>query len=293
MIVVFGSINADLIFPLAALPLPGQTLLADGMTVQPGGKGANQACAAALDGANVVLAGAVGTDALADPALARLREAGVDLSRVRSAPGPTGCAAILTGRDGRNQIVVASGANAAARADQVEDALLTPRTILLTQMEADPAQTAALIRRARAAGARILHNHAPARPLDRDALASLDILLVNEDEADWLARELAAPGAGAASLSRTLGITVIRTLGSAGVQWSTANATGHLPAPAIKAVDTTAAGDCFAGVLAAALDRSQDLPSALHRATTAASLSCTRPGSQQSLPTRKETDAAL
>ena len=295
MVVVFGSINADLIFPLETLPTPGQTLIADGMSVQPGGKGANQACAAARDGARVVMAGTVGSDSLAEGALALLRKAGADVSRVATVPGATGCAVILTDRAGRNEIVVASGANLAARAACVEDALLGPGTVVLTQMEADPGETAALIVRARRAGARVLHNLAPARAMDRDVLAQVDLLLVNEDEADWLASSLGLSGAkaGAGALAEALGVTVVRTLGGEGVAWDGPGGGGRMAAPKVEVVDTTAAGDCFAGVLAAGLERGEALEAALRRAVVAASLSCTRAGSQGSLPSREETDEFL
>src|SRR6185312_15782907 len=126
MIVVFGSINLDLIFPLPRIPVSGETVLTPTIRVEPGGKGANQAVAAARDGAQVVLAGAVGRDALAAGALRLLRAADVDLSRVIETDASTGCAAIAVDPAGANAIVVGSGANLLARADQVEDALLSP-----------------------------------------------------------------------------------------------------------------------------------------------------------------------
>lgn len=119
MLTVFGSINADLVFPVPSLPTPGETILAAALHLQPGGKGANQAAAAALDSADIALIGAVGTDPLADIALAYLRELKIDLARVVTVPGPTGCASICTDPEGRNQIVVAPGANRIARAASV------------------------------------------------------------------------------------------------------------------------------------------------------------------------------
>ncbi|HYZ60959.1 MAG TPA: PfkB family carbohydrate kinase, partial [Acetobacteraceae bacterium] len=190
MILVFGSINLDLIFAVDQLPAPGETVLGPGVALQPGGKGANQAVAAARDGAQVIMAGAVGRDALAPAAFALLREAGVDLHRVIEVDAATGCAAICTDRQGRNLIAVGSGANLLVRDAQVEDALLRPDTTLVLQMEVDPAQTASLIRRASAAGSRIVLNLAPAAPLDPAALRLVDILVVNEHEAAWLARHL-------------------------------------------------------------------------------------------------------
>jgi ribokinase len=292
MIVVFGSINLDLIFALPAIPRAGETLLGRQVRIEPGGKGANQAVAAARDGAAVVLAGAVGRDALATDALAMLIAAGVDLTRVARTEAATGCAAIAVDPQGRNAIAVGSGANLFARADQIGDALLTPRTTLLLQMECDAAETAALIRRARGAGCRILLNLAPAALLDSDALGMLDLLVVNETEAAWLAGQLGTE-ADAASLAAALGIDVARTLGEQGAELATGKSTLAIPAHPVEAVDTTAAGDCFMGVLAAALDRGTRLPDAMRRAATAAALACTRPGSQGSLPLAAETDAAL
>ncbi len=288
MIVCFGSINLDLIVPVARLPAPGETVLGGDCRMEPGGKGANQAVAAARDGAAVAMVGAVGTDALAAPALALLTEAGADLTALQRHDGPTGCALIAVDGEGRNQIVVAPGANAAVRATQLADARLGPETTLLLQMELPPAETEAVIARARAAGARIVLNLAPALPLSDDALRAVDVLVVNEAEAEWLAGRLGT-GATADALAAHLGVAVVRTLGADG-----AEAPGlAVPAPAVVPVDTVAAGDCFTGVMAAELDRGATLAAAIRRAVTAASLACTRPGSQRSLPSRAETDAAL
>ena len=292
-VVVFGSINADLIFVVATLPTPGQTLMASAMTVGPGGKGANQAVAAARDGAPSIMAGAVGQDSLSSAAMAGLVAAGVDVSRVARCNAPTGCASICTDRDGSNQIVVAPGANHKASADAVDSALLGPETVLVTQMETDLEETAAIIRRAKVSGARTIHNLAPAAPLAPDALRLVDLLVVNEDEADWLARHEGLSGSDAVALHAGLGITVIRTLGSQGVEWAGRDERGRLAAAPVRAVDTTAAGDCFVGVLAASLHRGEALSSAICRANVAAAIACTRRGSQSSLPNAAEIDATL
>jgi ribokinase len=292
MILCFGSINLDLIFPLPALPQRGQTVLGRGMRVEPGGKGANQAVAAARDGAQTLLAGAVGSDAFADQALATLRAAGVDLSRVRYADSSTGAAAICVDPAGHNQIAVASGANLLARAAQVEDALLRPGTTVLLQAETDLGETAALIHRARAGGARVVLNLAPAAPIGAEALRAVDVLVLNEDEGGWLGTELRT-GRNAASLRAALGVAVVVTMGERGLEAATADGHLELEAHQVAVVDTTAAGDCFTGVLAAGLDRGLTMTDALRRANVAAALCCSRPGSQRSLPTGKETDAAL
>ena len=292
MIICFGSINLDLIFPLPELPRAGQTVLGRAMRVEPGGKGANQAVAAARDGAKVLFAGAVGQDAFAAQATALMEQAGVDLSRVLRADTSTGCAAICVDAEGHNQIAVASGANLLARADQVEDALLVRGNTLLVQAETDLAETATLIRRARAGGVRVVLNLAPAAPLDHDALRAVDVLVVNEEEGSWLGTSLAA-GTSAASLRAAVGADVVMTLGGDGLAAATRDGTFELPVHKVAVVDTTAAGDCFTGVLAAALDRGMSITDAIRRANVAAALACTRAGSQGSLPLAIETDAAL
>ena len=234
------------------------------------------------------MAGAVGRDALAEAALGGLRAAGIDVSRVAAADLATGCAAICTDRDGRNLIAVGSGANLLARAEQVEDALLGPATTLVLQGELDPDETAALIRRAREGGARILLNLAPAGPLDPAALRLVDLLIINEHEADWLAARFSTE---AHELHEALGLTVVRTLGERGAAYAGPEGSGNVAALPVEAIDTTAAGDCFTGVLAAALDRGLALPEGLQRASVAAGLCCARRGSQASLPERAAIDA--
>jgi ribokinase len=292
MIVVFGSINLDLSFAVQHIPAPGETVLCPNIRIEPGGKGANQAVAAARDGARVVMAGAVGRDALAAGALRLLREAGIDLSRTIETKASTGCAAITVDPDGANAIAVGSGANQLVRADQIEDALLAPSTTLLLQMEVPAAETAALIRRAHARGARTVFNLAPALPLPDDVLRMVDLLVANESEAAWLARDRGC-SADAAALRLALGVDVVRTLGADGIDAASAKGSLHVAAHKIVPVDTTAAGDCFVGVLAAALDRGVPLAVALQRANTAAAVCCTRAGSQTSVPTAEETNGFM
>ena len=203
-VLVFGSVNADLVFAVPELPAPGRTVLGEAYRALPGGKGANQAVAAARDGARAALAGAVGRDPLADVALSAARVAGVDISRVAATDAPTGCAAICVDPAGRNQIAVAAGANALARAAQVEDAALGPDVVVVLEMEVPPTETAGLVARARARGARTVLNLAPAGPLPGGALRALDLLVVNEHEAAWLAARLGC-GADAAALRAALG----------------------------------------------------------------------------------------
>jgi ribokinase len=292
MILVFGSINLDLIFALDGLPVPGRTVLGPGVRMEPGGKGANQACAAARDGARVVMAGAVGRDALAEGALPALEAAGVDLTRVARVEAATGCAAICVDREGRNQIAVGSGANLEVREAQVEDALLGPATTLVLQMEVDAEETARLIRRAHARGARIVLNLAPAHPLPAEVLRQVDVLVVNEDEAATLGAALGCEAA-AAPLHGRLGVAVVVTLGGEGAEAASPEGVLRVAGCPVAVRDTTGAGDCFTGVLAASLDRGEALADAMRRANLAAALACTRIGAQAALPLREEIDAAL
>ena len=293
MIVVFGSINLDLIFAVRELPAPGQTVAAPAMRVEPGGKGANQALAAARDGASVAFSGAVGDDPFAADALKLMRAAGIDLTRVATMPGSlTGVASICVDARGENLIAVASGANLRARADQVEDALLGPGTTVLLQMEVDPGETAALVRRAKARGARVVLNLAPAGDLPGAPWRDLDVLIANEDEAAWLAAR-AGTAATPDGLRGAFGCDVVVTLGSRGLDAATRQGAFRLAALDVTVRDTTAAGDCFTGVLAAGLDRGLDIGAALLRANAAAALCCTQPGTQTSLPMAAATELLL
>jgi ribokinase len=291
VITVFGSINLDLSFSLPNIPRPGETVLGPAVRLEPGGKGANQAVAAARDGATVIMAGAVGRDALAEGALVLLRAAGVNLDRVQRVDASTGCAAIAVDPDGNNAIAVGSGANLFARAGQVEDSLLRTNTTVVLQMEVRADQTAELIARARAGGARVVLNLAPAAALPEAALRSVDVLVVNETEAAWLASHLACQDSAVSLRDRLGGVAVVLTRGGDGADIASEHATWHEPARQVQAIDTTAAGDCFVGVLAHRLDRGETLRAAIRRASTAAALCCTRHGSQGSLPTSPETDA--
>ncbi|WP_158746940.1 ribokinase [Acidisphaera sp. L21] len=287
-IVVFGSINLDLIFAMDALPEPGQTRLARRFSMQPGGKGANQAVAARRAGAVVHMVGAVGEDDLAPLALAGMMESGVDLAHLRRIPGvATGCAGVATDIAGRNQIAVALGANALLSADDLPVILTTPGSVLLVQMEAEPQQVAAVMRRAYVSGMHVVLNLAPAGLLPKEVLAAASLIVVNEDEADFLSAQFGCE-ATAAALHLVLGVTVIRTLGGEGAEAAGPDGPVRVTPPRIHVVDTTAAGDCFVGTLAAAVSKGLPLHDGIQRACIAASLACTVAGSQQSLPLAAE-----
>jgi len=288
MIVVFGSINVDLIVPVARLPRPGETVLGGDYALLPGGKGANQALAARRAGAEVVLAGAVGADPFADAALDRLRGEGVDTRLVRVVEQPTGCAAIMVSSEGENMIAVAPGANASARSYQLPDDLLGAGTTLVAQMEVPPGETAQLIRRLRMRGGYSLLNLAPALPIDAALWTEIDLAVANKDEA------AAATGSDPEGLARRLRQGLVVTRGAAGAVAILRDGTRiEVPPLAIEPVDTTGAGDTFVGVLAAALDLGSTLEIALRRATAAAGLACLARGAQTAMPDAAAIAAAV
>ena len=287
MILVFGSINIDVIVPVPALPAPGQTVLGGDHALLPGGKGANQALAARRAGAAVRMAGAVGGDSFAGLALANLRRDGVDLDLVRRVDRPTGCALIMVGADGENLIAVASGANRLAAAATVPDAALGPATTLVCQMEVPAAENWTMIHRVCAAGGRAVLNLAPAAPLDPAILGEIDILVANEGEAIAL-------GGDSASLAARLRQALVVTRGAAGaIAFLAAGGRIEIPALSIEPVDTTGAGDTFVGVLATGLDHDRSLDTALHEASAAAGLACLARGAQSAIPDRTAIELAV
>jgi ribokinase len=287
MIVVFGSINVDLICPVPHLPQPGETVLGRDHALLPGGKGANQALAARRAGSEVVLAGAIGRDPFASTALHLLHRDGVDTKLVREVDRPTGCAAILVSSSGENAIAVSPGANSAVRSGWVPDELLNAKTTLVAQMEVPFAETAALIRRAQLRGVRCVLNVAPALPVDAALLPAIDVLVANE-------REAAALGPDPIELARRLQRGLVITRGAAGAIASLSDGRRlEVPALPVDAVDTTGAGDTFIGVLAASLDVGSNLEQALRRASAAAGLVCLQYGAQPAIPDAAAIDAAM
>lgn len=267
-VIVFGSAIADLLFNLPRLPAAGETVLGQAGVTQPGGKGANQARAAARAGASVAFAGAVGDDSNATLLRAALEADGVDCRWLWHEDAPTGLACVMVDRAGDNQIAVSPGANARARQATIPDADLAGATLLL-QMEVPAAENAALMTRARARGARSILNLAPAAPLP----GTPDILVVNEPEAAFLAAMLGCD-ARAGGLQAALGCTVLRTLGAAGAE----SAAGQVAGFAVGVVDTVGAGDAWCGALAAALVDGAPLEMAMRFANAAGALACTRRG---------------
>jgi ribokinase len=297
MIVVFGSVNIDLVCRTDHHPRPGETVPGSDYQLIPGGKGANQALAARRAGASVAMVGAVGDDDMAAAALAELTSAGVDLSALVRRGPTTGMAIITVDRHGENTIVLSPGANARLAHTDLAAVRLGANDIVLLQMEVPLAESLAAASAARAAGARIMLSIAPFLPVEREALAMADIILVNETEAADLARHLglaAGPDGAAtvATLAASLGRTVIATLGAEGAVAAGGGETIAVPSLPIEPVDTTGAGDTFAGVLAAYLDRGENLETAMLYAAVAGSLACTQMGAQPSFPQKSAIEEA-
>ena len=284
MVVVFGSINVDLVARVPRLPAPGETIAGSSLATLPGGKGANQALAARHAGAAVTLVGAVGRDGFAAVALANLAAAGVDLTHVAAADTPTGVALVNVDDRGENVITVVPGANARVRADEVADALLAPGGTLLMQLEVPLAEVVALAHRAHARGTTVVLNAAPALAVPAALLGDLDVLVVNEHEAATCAKAWRLPesptGFVAAATER-FGVAVVLTMGARGALTQVGGDVVRVAPPAIEVVDTTGAGDAFTGALAAALDRGSGLATALAEGVRAGADACTHAGAQR------------
>jgi len=288
-VAVVGSLNLDLVIRVAELPGPGETVSGGDLFRNPGGKGANQAVAAARLGRRVAMVGCVGDDQAGHELLASLEAAGVDGSGVRVVEGvPSGTACITVSEDGENQIVVSPGANARLTPDDVAAAAaVRSAAVTLLQLEV-PLETVAAA--ARAAGGRVVLNPAPVPALPAELLGRIDVLVPNRVELARLAGgpvprtvEQAAELAG-----RLGGRAVVVTLGADGALVVEDGRAGHVPAVPVRPVDTTAAGDAFCGGLADALAGGAGLQEAARRAVRVAAAACLRPGAQASLPTPAE-----
>ena len=283
MIVVFGSVNLDLVARVERLPRPGETVAGLAFAAHAGGKGANQALAARRAGAEVALVSAVGRDDFARAALRAVESAAIDLSRVARVDAPTGVALIHVDARGENCITIVAGANAQVDPASLPDELLQAGTTLVMQLEVPLDAVTTVAARARARGARTVLNAAPAHALPPALLAVIDVLIVNEIEADAIASGLevpAAPDAFARAVYRRFGCATIVTLGARGALMAVDRTLVRAPAPPVHVLDTTGAGDAFSGAFAAALDRGEPWPRALAAGVAAGSLACTMAGAQ-------------
>ncbi|MFJ7265920.1 ribokinase [Streptomyces sp. NPDC099050] len=290
-IAVLGSTNMDLVAYVSKAPRLGETVTGRDFRTVPGGKGANQAVAAARCGAEVVMIGAVGADGFGVRLRSALTGAGVETAALRTVEGASGTAHITVDDEGGNSIIVIPGANALVTSLEPGDAArIGSADSLLLQLELPLEAVLAGALAARAHGVRTILTPAPAQPLPAELLAATDLLVPNEHEAAALTGLTDVHLAAAALLQDVPEVVV--TLGAAGVLYA---ARGReplsVPAPRVRAVDTTAAGDTFVGALAVALGEGRPMPDALRWASAAAALSVQRPGAQDSMPTRSQTDA--
>jgi ribokinase len=299
-ILVVGSANTDMIVKAERIPKPGETILGGEFVTAAGGKGANQAVAAARAGGAVTFVARLGTDVFGDQAVAGLAAAGVNVDYVtRDAANASGVALIFVGANGENSIAVAPGANAQlspADLAKARDAF-DRATIVVLQLETPLETVGAAIRMAAQAGARVILNPAPAQALHDGMLEGLFLLTPNAREAELLtglplSDQASAFRAADALLARGV-LNVMITLGAQGAILSGTEGRGVIAAHEVKALDTTGAGDVFNGALAVALAKGKGLVEAGHFASAAAAISVTRLGAQASAPLRKEIDRFL
>ncbi len=285
MIVAFGTINVDMVTVVPRFPVPGETVKGRDYQLFPGGKGANQAVAAARAGARVTFVGCVGRDGFADVALAGAKALGVDLSRVRRSDSPTGVQMIAIDPTGENLMIGADAANRSATAEQL-DGLLGPGVTLLTQNSLGTHEVERAVARARAAGARVVYNAAPAAPVAAATFTACDVVIVNEHEARGYAVAFGLPSefrAFAEAAATRFATVVVVTLGPRGLVAARPGAATLVGTPPpVDCVDSTGAGDALCGALAAALDRGETFETALRQGLAAGALACRETGAQTS-----------
>lgn len=300
-VAVVGGINIDLVIQVARFPEPGETILGGDLETIAGGKGANQAVAAARLGAEVAMVGRVGDDVFAGRLKQNLDEAGVDVSHVSgSVDTASGVALIMVDKKGQNNIVVASGANAKVTPEDVEGAaeVITTADVLLLQLEIPLKSVRRAAELAHEQGVKVVLNPAPARNLPAEFLSLIDILIPNEIETNALSgKPTTSPEEIKVAMAelRSLGVeTVILTAGELGAFLAEAAGDRRFPAFSPKqVVDTTAAGDAFVGGLATAIGEGKRLSEAVPWGNAAGALAVTRAGAQPSLPSRTEVEALL
>ncbi|GLY03648.1 ribokinase [Actinoplanes sp. NBRC 101535] len=290
-VVVAGSANMDLVGLAERLPRPGETVLGDDFVMIPGGKGANQAIAAARAGGQTAFLGAIGSDAFGVTLNARLDASGVDMSRVRTSYGSSGVAVIMVDRAGENSILVSPGANRSFTGlTDDETATIAAADVLLCQQEIPLETVFAALRAGRAGGTRTILNAAPARDLPAGLLDEVDLLVVNETEA----HEITGGAAGGDVMAALLALVprVVLTLSGAGSRYADRDgADAHVPAFRVEVADTTAAGDAFTGALAVAWGEGRDILDAIRWANAAGAACVRKVGASSALPTRDEIES--
>ena len=297
-VVVIGSLNMDLVTRAPRLPRGGETLNGESFSTIPGGKGANQAVAAARLGAQVSMVGCVGSDAYGQQLRGALLAEGIDCQAVSVVDGSSGVALIVVDDNSQNAIVIVAGANGELTPAVLErfDAVLQSADVIICQLEVPDATVGHALKRGRELGKTVILNPAPAsRALPAEWYAYVDYLIPNESEAMVLSGlavdSLETAEAAATQLIASGAGKVIVTLGAQGLVFANGSSFEHFPAPRVKAVDTTAAGDTFVGGFAAALASGKDEVEAIRFGQVAAALSVTRAGAQPSIPTLLEVQA--
>lgn len=295
MIAVVGSLNMDAIARVAHLPVPGETVLATGYMQALGGKGANQAVAAARAGSSVDFVGRVGADVAGDALLANLRNVGVNTSHiVRDPQGSTGTALIAVDHRGENTIVVVPGVNASLSVEDIRAAedVITRSSLLLLQLEVPMPTVTYAATLAKHSGTTVILNPSPSQEVPTSLLKLVDILVPNAEEVAHLSGmgSPVDPEAAAGMLRANGAGAVVITLGERGAVVITESGETEILAYEVEAVDSTGAGDAFVGNLAAALDSGRTLEEAARFASAAAALSIQEEGAQRSMPSREETD---
>ncbi|HUT19851.1 MAG TPA: ribokinase [Anaerolineae bacterium] len=294
-IAVVGSANTDMVIKADRIPAPGETVIGREFVMAPGGKGANQAVAAARLGAEVTFVARLGSDVFGDRAIAGYEQEGIDTTWiVRDSETASGVALIFVDEAGENSIAVASGANARLTPEDVERAreVIASAHVLLVQLEVPLAALSRAIELAHSAGVRVILNPAPAREVPASLLSRVSIATPNEHEIKVVVGE----SDRARSVAKMLDAgtqTVLVTLGAQGVLWAEKGQQVRVPAFRVQAVDTTAAGDAFNGALAYALASELAMQEAIRYASAAAAIAVTRMGAQPSLATRTEVEAFL
>jgi ribokinase len=297
-VVVIGSMNMDLVTRAPRLPRGGETLIGQSFSTVHGGKGANQAVAAARLGAQVTMVGCVGSDAYGEELRGALLAEQIDCQAVSMVDGASGVALIVVDDNSQNAIVIVAGANGALTSEVIDrfDSVLQAADVMICQLEVPDATVGYALARGRALGKIVILNPAPAsRPLPADWYASIDYLIPNESEAAALSGlPVDSLDTAETAATRLIGMgarKVIITLGAQGSLFANGKTIEHFPAPTVKAVDTTAAGDTFVGGFAAALAAGESEAEAIRFGQIAAALSVTRAGAQPSIPTLSDVQA--
>ncbi|MBE0680387.1 MAG: ribokinase [Anaerolineales bacterium] len=291
-VLVIGSLNADLVVRAPRFPQPGETISGDDLQIIPGGKGANQAVAAARQGASVAMTGRVGRDGFGDFLLDNLKNNRVDISNIERDDASSGTAIIIVDESGQNSIVLSPGANGKVGSQDVDSA--PDAKILLLQFEIPMKTVLHAAMRYKAKGTTVILNPAPARQIPDELLAAVDILVPNESELALLTNlqvtDIKSAEFAAHKILKQGVKTVIVTMGSNGALIVTDTQVTHVDAFKVDVVDTTAAGDAFIGGFASAVLRGLNLENAVRYANACGALAATKFGAQPSLPTKEEVE---